>query len=303
MRCVRELVVALGVTSTSLGACSSPPPDQTTDASTLADASMIDAPLVDSSPSSDASAPRTCATDPQACSRAACTSNADALGITNRTAPNGATYVVYAPTSYQPITLQHLVLALHGGFGSPGAAASYLEGTWKPNSDTQGFLVLAPETNLDDAGSGYWDFGATGMAWILATVDDMASCYSIDASRITVGGFSSGGQEAYVLGLSHAERFSGISIAGASFFEASQLAAEAGMPTLLPTSWEIPISDIAGNDDPAAPLNGTVIPGMNALEDAGHTFFLHVVDGGHGVGVDPANALATYLDLEPYVSP
>ena len=297
MRAVRELIVA-----TALFACSAPPPiDAQPDAAapdaTPGDASTSDAPF-DAGPPPD----RTCADDPEACSRAACAADADRIGMTSRTDSAGATYTAYAPASYDPTKLAHVVVALHGGFGSPGAAAAYLTGTWQSAADSAGFLVVAPETPLD-GGQGYWSFGADGASWVLGVVDDFRRCYSIDARRVILGGFSSGGQAAYALGLARADRFSGLAITGADYLTSLGLAREAGVPDLLPSSWLIPISNFAGTSDPAASLNGAVLPGMQILVDAGHPFDLHVFDGGHVAGTDPAFALQMYVDHRGSITP
>src|SRR6185503_8034224 len=192
-------------------ACSAPSSTQPQPDASASDASAADAPL-------DAGAPvdRTCADDPEACSRASCAADADRVGLTTRIDSAGATYAAYAPASYDPAKLAHVVVALHGGFGSPGAAQAYLTGTWQSAADSAGFLVVAPETPLD-GGQGYWSFGADGVSWILGVLDDFRRCYSIDARRVILGGFSSGGQAAYALGLERADRFSGLAITGADY--------------------------------------------------------------------------------------
>jgi hypothetical protein len=54
--------------------------------------------------------------------------------------------------------------------------------------------------------------------------------------------------------------------------------------------------------DTAFPVDWA-IDGMNQLVDGGHPFFWHLVDGGHGAGLNPAAALQRYQDLKSSTGP
>ncbi len=219
-----------------------------------------------------------------------CTSNADKVGTTNRTA-SGNPYVAYVPASYDPKKLTPLVVALHG---AGDTASNYLNIVWKSNADANGFIVIAPEGTAPLSPGFTWN--SSDETLILAAAKDVYGCYAIDPKKEILHGFSAGAIMAYFVGLDHADLFSGISISSADLGSAE--AVNGG--SLLPSAWKIPVSHFHGTQDQNFPIS-YAIAGMNKLTDAGHPFFWHPFDGGHTTNAGFANTM--YMDLKSSTAP
>jgi predicted esterase len=221
-----------------------------------------------------------------------CTANQDQVGLTMRTAM-GNPYVAYVPASYDPTKLTPLVIVLHG---DGDTAENYLNVIWKANADTDGFIVIAPEGTAA-VGNGGYTYNISDKTLILAAAVDVYNCYAIDWRREIMHGFSAGGIMAYIIGLSQAQLFSGVSISSSDLGTAEYY----NGGSLLPSAWEIPFSLSHGTQDQNFPIAMTGIPSMEALEDAGHTVYWHEFNGGHTT--TPALAQLMYLDLESSLAP
>src|SRR5262249_19203108 len=84
--------------------------------------------------------------------------------------------------------------------------------------------------------------------------------YAIRPQRIILNGFSAGGTMAYFIGLSRAERFSGLAIQSSALSAGEYVN---GGP-LLPAAWKVPVSHFHGDMD----MNFTAasaLDGINAL--------------------------------------
>lgn len=219
-----------------------------------------------------------------------CASSPDKTGFTNRTALGNA-YVAYVPTSYDPKNLTPLVVALHG---AGDTAQNYLNVIWKGNADNGGFIVIAPEGTAA-LGQGF-TWNSSDETLILAAAVDVYACYAIDPKKEIMHGFSAGGIMAYMIGLDHAELFSGIAISSADLESAE--AVYGG--SLLPSAWEIPVSHTHGTQDQNFPIQ-YAIQGMDTLVEAGHPFYWHPFDGGHTTTPQFANTM--YSDLKSSTAP
>ncbi|MGZ3422781.1 MAG: alpha/beta hydrolase family esterase [Polyangiales bacterium] len=222
--------------------------------------------------------------------RSKCKASPDALGQTARSI-TGMSYVSYVPASYDKTKASPLLLALHG---AGDTAANYLAAIWKSNADARNFIVLAPDGSSALGSGNTWNTSDGDN--ILATLDDLEACYSIDTKRVVIDGFSAGGIFAYAIGLQVAEQFSGISIASSNLGSAEALS---GM-SLLPAKWKIPVSHHHGTTDMNFPID-TARAGRDKLIGAGHVVHWHEFDGGHTTTA--AFALVRWDDLAASVSP
>ena len=223
-------------------------------------------------------------------SHASCSQTPDLKGSTARSAA-GNPYSAYVPSSYDPRQAVPLVVALHG---AGDTAANYLQFMWRANADARGFIVIAPEGTFAYAGGFAW-YGSDD-ALVVAALDDVQKCYSIDPRRIIVNGFSAGGTMAYFIGLTRAARFSGLAIQSSSL-SAGQSVAGAN---LLPAAWKIPVSHFHGDQDQNF-MAADAQNGINRLMTAGHPVFWHLFSGGHTAKA--ADALAEFDELKLYTSP
>jgi poly(3-hydroxybutyrate) depolymerase len=210
-------------------------------------------------------------------------------GLTQRTAMNA--YLAYVPASYDMNKPTPMVVALHG---AGDTASNYFQAIWKANADTRGFIVIVPE-----ASSAYM----SGFTWlggdddtIAAALADVQTCYSVDAKRVILDGFSAGGTMAYFVGLSRAQLFSGIGV-GASTLGSGEYI---NGTSLLPAPWKVPVSHFHGDSDPNFP-SAQALAGINKLKAAGHTTYWHPFTGGHTTSAP--DALARYDDLKTSTAP
>jgi len=227
--------------------------------------------------------------------RSRCTAMPDVRGMTTRSA-TGRTgmpvpYLAYAPASYDRTRATTIVIALHG---AGDVASNYFAAVWRANADALGFLVVAPDGSCPAGPGNTWcnDDGNS----IIAVINDIERCYSVDVHRRIINGFSAGGIMAYSIGLQVATSFAGISISAANLGSAEAVAGR----RLLPARWTIPVSHFHGLTDTNFPI-ATARDGWNRLEAAGHTVYRHEFDGGHTTNAGYARTM--YMDLMSAMAP
>jgi poly(3-hydroxybutyrate) depolymerase len=244
----------------------------------------------DAGVSPDAGSPDAGPLDAGPPSHASCSHSADVKGSTARSALDNP-YQAWVPASYDPSRPMPLVVALHG---AGDTAPSYLQWMWQANADARGFIVIAPEGTAA-YGGGYAWYGSDD-ALVLAAIEDIVKCYSIDPKRIILNGFSAGGTMAYFIGLSQAQRFSGLAIQSSALSAGEYVN---GGP-LLPAAWHVPVSHFHGDMD----MNFTAasaLDGIEALMAAGHPTFWHLFSGGHQATAQ--DALTEYDELKAFTAP
>ena len=246
--------------------------DTGTDAAATNDAPVV----VDSAVPFDASKPL-------------CKIDADKKGLTQRTAMNA--YLAYVPASYDMNKPTPLVVALHG---AGDTASNYFQAIWKGNADTRGFIVIVPEASQAYSGGFTWLGGDDDT--VAAALADVQTCYSIDAKRVILDGFSAGGTMAYFIGLSRAQLFSGVGIGASTLGSGEYINGS----SLLPAPWKVPVSHFHGDSDPNFPI-AQALAGINKLKAAGHTTYWHPFTGGHTTSAP--DALARYDDLKSSTAP
>lgn len=111
--------------------------------------------------------------------------------------------LVYVPAGYRADRPAPLVLLFHGANGRARGGIGLLQ----PLADAAGLILLAP-----DARGRTWDavldqFGPD-IAFIDRALAQLFARYAIDASAVTVGGFSDGASYALSVGLTNGDLFS-----------------------------------------------------------------------------------------------
>lgn len=243
-----------------------------------------EAPNVDAgAPPSDAGTPRKPPSpSPSPPPAGACKLTKDAAGFFTRTA-GAATYVGYVPAAYSGKTPMRLVVGLHGCGDSALNFATWGVNPWDTRAtQTHIGIAVGGETGANHC----WSVGADDDK-VLAAIEDVATCFWIDRARVVIGGFSSGGQLAYRVGLLHADQFAGILIENSGLYAAGE------MPTKLTAgaAWRVPIAHSAHTGDTVFPL-AKVKADWEVIRAAGLPLRTQELPGGHdGVGAEWATWL------------
>lgn len=180
--------------------------------------------------------------------------------------------LVYLPQNYQPGKPAPLVVMLHGAGGN----IQYGIGALQNLSDAAGIILLAPFARLHS-----WDiivlnrFGPD-VAFIDQALAKTFERFTIDPTRLAIGGFSDGASYALSLGLNNGDLFSHIIAFSPGFAEPAEYH---GKP-------KIYISH--GTNDrvlPVEPCSRRIVP---RLQRAGYTVIYHEFDGPHTIPADIA---------------
>ena len=171
-----------------------------------------------------------------------CTVTKDAAGFFTRTS-SASSYVAYVPASYDGTAPVALIVGAHGcGDNAMNFA------TWGVNPyDTR---TTQNHIGISVGGADGHCWTASDDAKVLAAIDDISSCFWVHQKKVVIAGFSSGGELAYRVGLSHASRFAGILIEDSGLY-----AANSNPDALLANaSWKINIAHRTHTSDPVFPL-------------------------------------------------
>jgi phospholipase/carboxylesterase len=126
------------------------------------------------------------------------------VGFTHRArTKDRSDYSLYIPEYYSAQTTWPVIICLHGGGGE---GYTYIL-TWLRAARSRGYILLAPKSLASTWAA--WG-GGNDDASVLAMLDEVASEYSVDRSRIYLTGLSDGGTFTYLLGLSQHQLFAGI---------------------------------------------------------------------------------------------
>ncbi len=99
---------------------------------------------------------------------------------------------------------------LHGH----GDVATAIHDLWKPVTDSLGFILLSLQGEKRVEGAG-WSWGSASEEFVKLAVDEVKQKINVDGNRIYIGGFSSGGRLASIMGLKYGHVFSGLVALGA----------------------------------------------------------------------------------------
>ncbi len=158
-------------------------------------------------------------------------------------------YFVRLPKGYDKTKPTPVVVSEHGCGDNAGnfatwASAPYNDVMNTRQNDFQSYIGIA----VEDSAGGCWDLAHGDK--VLAALDDAATCFYVDQAHVTIAGYSSGAGVAYSVGLSHAERFSGILILNGGLYDTGSME-----DTLLAgAAWKINIAHLAHDSDGDYPL-------------------------------------------------
>lgn len=114
--------------------------------------------------------------------------------------------LLYVPATYHPDTPAALALMLHGAGGNAAHGASYI----KAYADAKNIILLSPASHDYS-----WDIIAansfgTDVLFIDGALSYVFDQFSINPSRVAIGGFSDGASYALSIGLSNGDLFTHI---------------------------------------------------------------------------------------------
>ncbi len=228
-------------------------------------------------------------------SKPACKYQAHKTGLTAFQQAGGLAFHVYAPSSYDRNVAHTVIVILHG---QDSDGTGELAALWQPIADTAQLVLLAPKGSRAATDPVAYPNGANWSVNDLNHVQDLVGeiddCYTVDAKRHILFGFSEGGFYGYLLGIGAANQFSGLAMGGSNTSFARQ---NGYAPSAAP--WKIPVSHVQGTTDP----NGTAqsVQDKTDFQTAGHVFTLYLPVQGHTI--TPAQVLAQYNDLKASSSP
>lgn len=172
-------------------------------------------------------------------------------------------YLVHIPRGYDSRTPVPVVIMLHGGGGTGGAALR--ETGWARKADLEGFLAVFPNALARDPSRRshfsrnpqLWNDGSDrfyadqkvvdDVRFIDALLDDVSARFAVDAKRIFVTGFSNGASMSFRLGVERSHRIAAIApVAGALWLKSFTL------------QRPVPMHYITGTADPLNPIEGGV---------------------------------------------
>ena len=199
---------------------------------------------------------------------AAAAPGVQALGL-----DRGRDGLVYVPRSYAPSTLAPVLVLLHGA----GGRAPDLVGLFTETAEARGYLIVAPESR-----GRTWDviLGGYGryVAFLDQALEQVFARFSVDATRIAVGGFSDGASYALSIGITNGGLFSDILAFSPGF--AAPMGAE-GAPRVF-------ISH--GTQDRVLPIDRCSRRLAPSLRRAGYDLDYREFDGGHVVPAEMVEA-------------
>lgn len=253
-------------TGSSGGALASDPAADPTTPSDPADPTSPADPLDPGSPAEPAPSESSAGPKPTQ----VCNVTKDGEGFITRSSSLGS-YVAYVPSSYDGTKPMRAVIGMHGCGDNALNFATWGMAPYDTRA-TQDHIAIS--VGSETGSNKCWSMGNDD-AKVLAALDDMASCFWIHQKKVTIAGFSSGGQLAYRVGMMHADRFAGILI------ENSTLSAGGNPDTLLAgAARKIPVAHRAHASDTVFPL-ATVEADWAKIQASGHPLETSVVAGAH----------------------
>jgi predicted esterase len=169
-------------------------------------------------------------------------------------------YRVYLPTNYTSSKKYPLVVLLHGAGGDETNFVESYGRIWPKLAEERGYVLAS--VNGRGPLSGYAKANG-GEQDVLDVMDLVKNRYSIDTSRVYLGGHSMGGAGTWRIGLEYADRFAGlIPIAGSS----GQVVA--GLEARAKAGRKLPVMMVCGAKDALVAVAGcrTAAEKAKALE-------------------------------------
>jgi polyhydroxybutyrate depolymerase len=187
--------------------------------------------------------------------------------------PKARKVQVHVPRGFDPARPAPLVFVLHGsgGTGAEILASSRMAET----ADRHGFIVVAPDAGIPVERGFVWNVpgvptiagkipgpeDADDVAFLTATIDQLASEGCVDPTRVYAAGLSGGGRMTSWLGCVAADRFAAIApVVGLRAGNPRKDAPEQPDPATCRPSRPLPVMAFAGDADATNPVQGGGAP-------------------------------------------
>jgi len=118
------------------------------------------------------------------------------------------TYGFFIPTAYNPQSKCPVIIFLHGvGEGGSDGTSELRVGLAPYIADNFEFpfICIFPQSE-----SGEWDENSEAAADVITCLDDVSQSYSVDAERVILTGYSTGGYGTYAIGAKYKDRFAAL---------------------------------------------------------------------------------------------
>ena len=163
-------------------------------------------------------------------------------------------YILHVPRKHDPSQPAALVISLHGGANWPSSQMRISQ--WNRVADEHGFLVAYPAGQ--GGGPRIWRIpggrrssGMSDVIHLSDLIDQLASEYRIDATRIYVNGFSQGGGMTFVLSCALSHRIAAVGLVDAAHFVPFEWCGEAK---------PMPMIAFHGTNEQFTPYRGGKVP-------------------------------------------
>lgn len=209
-----------------------------------------------------------------------CAISKDSAGFFTLTSSKSS-YVAYVPASYDGTKPMRLIVGIHGCGDSAMNFATWGVNPYDTRATQQHIGI-----SLGGKDGQCWSMGGDDDR-VAAAVESISRCFWVHQKKVVVGGYSSGGQLAYRVGLQDASRYAGIII------EDSGLYASGTPSTTLLTNaaWKVNIAHLTHTSDTTFPL-AQVKADWAATKAAGFPLLTSETAGTHdGTSDDWANWL------------
>lgn len=216
----------------------------------------------------------------------------DANGFFNLNSGQSS-YVGYKPDSYSHSTPTSLFVWMHGCGGN--AAGDMWTIAPPATRQTQSYIAIS----IGGRDGACWSVNSDSPK-VLAAIDDIARYFNINPRKIFLGGYSSGGDLAYLVGFQNASRFAGLLVENSDPFRDT---GATGTQLMSAASWKINIAHLAHLSDTTYPISTvrTNVASLNSngfpatlIEKAGAHY--NADNGSFGTNYDLKTFLLPYLD-------
>ncbi len=185
-----------------------------------------------------------------------------ALPEARSTLERARSWIVYAPSGYDPARPTPVVVLLHGR-PSNGGGMAFLSGM-NGVAENHNFIVVYPD-GIDNEWNAHFDIAASDISlsgrrstlpqddvgFLKTLMSDLAQDFNIDRSRLYLGGFSNGSFMTYRMACSAGDTFAGFAAISAGLYVELARYCRRSDPT--------PILIMNGTADGSVPYNGVLI--------------------------------------------
>lgn len=184
----------------------------------------------------------------------------------------GVEYWVLVPSSYNPASPAPLLIWLHGCGGESGGDIY----TVSPDGEEPQDWISLTLIGREEPGNECWT-PSLDEPKVLQALADVETHLNVNAHRVILGGYSSGGDLAYRTGFRHSTTFAGLLIENSSPFRDTE---STQAESLAAATTKFPIVHLAHLQDTTYPIAG-VRTETEAVKNAGFPLQRIEVDGGH----------------------